>query len=142
MDKTTLVDEQIADGKRLVDRLGEAGFPVTAAGWVRETERWRWHLYIVSPVVEDEGIGSAYRRIHTLVRQMPQPFTLGPFDVMAIGPHEPLAEAMVDLHRRHPGRSSYHFGGSHFGDVEVEAVYSYPPVAVAEQPDGQVSGGK
>jgi hypothetical protein len=136
MDQTTLVDEQIADGKRLLARLREAGFPVTAAAWIRESERWRWHLYIVSPVVEDQGIGTAYLRIHALVRQMPQPFSVGPFDVMAVGPHEPKAKAILDLHRRHPGRSFLQFGGSQFGGVEVEAVYIYPPVAVSEQADG------
>jgi hypothetical protein len=125
-----------------VERLAEAGFPVTAAGWVGETERWYWHLYIVTPVVEDERIGSAYRRIHTLLRQMPQPFPLSTLDVMAVGPHEPLGEALVDLQRRHPGRSYFHFGGSQLNGVEVEAVYLYPPVAVAKQTDGQVSGVK
>jgi hypothetical protein len=132
MDQTPLVDEQIADGKRFLDRLGEAGFPVTAAGWVHETQRWRPHLCLVSPVVEDQGIGNAYRRVHTLVREMPQPCSIGPFDLMVFGPDEPLAEALVDLQRRHPGRSSFHFGGSHLGGVEVESVYLYPPVAVAQ----------
>ena len=142
MDQTPLVDEQIADGKRLLDRLREAGFPVTAAGWVRETERWRWHLYIVSPVVDEQGIGDAYLRIQMVVRQMPQPFSLGPFDIMAVEPHQPLAEAILDLQRRHPGRSWFHFGGSHIGVVEIEAVYLYPPVAVADQTNRQGSGVK
>jgi hypothetical protein len=142
MDQTPLVDEQIADGKRLLDRLAEAGFPVTVAAWVRETERWRWYLNIVSPVDEDQGIGSTYRRIHALLRQMPQPFPLSTLDIMAVGPHKPLGEALIDLQRRHPGRSYFHFGGSHLGGVEIEAVYLYPPVAVAKQTDGQVSGVK
>jgi len=142
MDQKTLVDEQIADGKRFLDLLGEAGFPLTAAGWVGESERWYWHLYIVSPVVEDQGIGTAYLRIHALLRQVPQPFSLGPFDVKAIGPHEPLAEAILELQRRHPGRSFFHFGGSQLGGVEVEAIHFYPSVALAEQTDRQVSGVK
>jgi hypothetical protein len=142
MDQTTLVDEQIADGKRLLDRFREAGFPVTIAGWIWASERGRWHLYVASPVVEDEGIGAAYLRIHALVRQMPQPFSIGPFDVKAIRPKAPLAEAMLDLHRRHPGRSFFPFGGSQFGGVEVEGVYIYPPVALPDQTERQVPGVK
>jgi len=73
---------------------------------------------------------------------MPQLFSIGPFEVKAIGPHKPIAEVMLDLHRRHPRRSSYHFGGSQLGGVNIEGAYNYPPVAVADQTDGQVSGKK
>jgi hypothetical protein len=142
MDQIPLVEEQIADGRRFLARLGEVGFPVTAAAWVRETERWRPHLYVVTPL-EDEGSGDAYVQLFALMRQMPQPFSLDPlFDVMALGRHEPLAEALLDLQRRHPGRSSFHFGGTQFGGVEVEDVYLYPPVAVADQTDREVSEAK
>jgi hypothetical protein len=142
MDQTTLVDEQIADGKRFLNHLAEAGFPVLAAAWVRETERWRWHLYLVSPVAEGQGIRTAYRRLRTVMREMPQPFSLGPFDIMAVEPHDPMGEALLDLQRRHLGRSWFPFGGSQFGAVEVEAVYLYPPVADAEQTNRPVSGVK
>ena len=101
MDQTPLVNEQIEDGKRLLDRLGEAGFAVTAAAWLRDSEHEHWYLYVISPVVEDQGRGAAYRRIHPLVRQMPPPFEIGPFDVMAARPHEPIAERLLDLRRRH-----------------------------------------
>jgi hypothetical protein len=140
MDQTTLVDEQIANGKRLRERFAEAGFPLAALAWVRETERWNWQLYVVSPVVEDQGIHLAYRRIRELIQQTPQPLQLGPFDVMAVGPHEPLGEALVDLQRQHPGQSYFHFGGSQLNGVEVEAVYLYPPVAVGEQSNRQAVG--
>ena len=142
MDQTILVNEQIAEGKQLLDRLREAGFPVTAAGWIWESERSQWYLYVVSPIVEDEGRGIAYRRIHAVVRQMPQGFSIEPLDVMAVGLHQPLGEAMLDLYRRQPGRSSYRLGNTRFGDVEIEGAYIYPPVAVADQTDGQRSGVK
>jgi hypothetical protein len=118
------------------------GFPVTLAAWVRETERWRPHLYVVTPL-EDEGSGDAYVQLFALMRQMPQPFALDPvFDIMAIGRHKPLAKALLDLQRRHPGRSQFHFGGSHFGSVEVEEVYLYPLATVVGQADRQVSEAK
>jgi hypothetical protein len=139
MDQTTLVDEQIADGKRLLDRLGEAGFPVTAAGWVRETENGRWYLYVVSPVVKDQGIGTAYRRIQPVIRQMPQPFSIGPFQVRAFEPHGRVAEAMLELRHRNAGRSPLRYGGTQLGGIEIEAAYLYPRVAEATQPDGQVT---
>jgi hypothetical protein len=142
MDQTPLVDEPIADGKRFLNRLAEAGFPVLVTAWVRETERWRWHLYLVSPVVEGEDIRAAYRRTNTLIRQMAQPFSVGPFDIMAVGPHEPMGEGLLDLQRRHPGQSWFPFGSTQFGPVEVEAVYLYPPVVDADQTNRPASGVK
>jgi hypothetical protein len=143
VDQTTLVDEKVRDGKRLLDQFSETGFPVIAAGWIRETDRYYWHLYVVSPVVDTEGKGPAYRRIHPLLRQMPQPFSIAPLsEVKALGPHEPLAKAMLDLQRRYPGRSYFHFGGSQFGGVAVEVVYLYPSASVPDQTDGQASAAK
>jgi hypothetical protein len=142
MDQTALVDEQIEDGKRLLERLAEAGFAVTAAGWVKESERDRWYLYLVSPLVEEQGIRTAYGRIHPLVRQMPQPFEVGPFDVKAVGPREPMAEAILDLHRRQRGRSPLRYGSFPFAHLNIEGVYLYPLAAAAEHTDGKAPSAK
>ena len=40
-----MVTEQIADGKRFLDRLREEGFPVTVAGWLRESSNGRWVFF-------------------------------------------------------------------------------------------------
>jgi hypothetical protein len=143
VDQIPLVNEQIRDGKRLLERCREAGFPVTAAGWIRETDGYRWHLYIASPVVEEEGIDAAHGRIDALIRQMPQPFSIEAlFEVVILDPHQPFAKAMRDLKCRHPGKSYFHFGGSTIGVDEVEAMYVYLPAAGEQQKDGQAAGAK
>jgi hypothetical protein len=136
VDQIPLVDEQIRDGKRLLERLRETGFPVMAAGWIRETNRYYWHLYIATPLVKDEGIDAAYPRIRDLIRHMPQPFSIeSATEVVPIRPNEPFAKAMLDLKRRHPGKSYFHFGGSTIGVDEVEAMYVYLPGAGEDQKD-------
>ncbi len=139
MDQATLVEEEIADGKRVLVRFGEAGIPVTAAAWILECDTGRWYLYIVSPVVEGQGIRATYRRVLSVFDQLPQPLSFGPFKVRAFGPRESVAQAILDLQRRHPGRSFIHFGGSHLGEREIEAVYLYPPAGASGQQDGQTS---
>jgi hypothetical protein len=132
MDQTPLVAEEIADGKRFLDRLAEEGFPVTVAGWLRESDNGRWYLYIASPVVDHQGIRNAYGRINDLLHQMPQPFLVSHFGIRAVGTYRPIVAAMLDLQRRNPGRSFFHIGGSFLGDREIDDAYLYPPVAVAQ----------
>src|SRR5262245_54444717 len=104
MDQATLVDSQIQDGQKLIDRLIQEGFPVTAASWVKESESGRWYLYIATPVVPPQGgTLEAYRRLNAVKRQMPQPFWIGLFRVKVVGARSPLAEAVRELHRRYPG---------------------------------------
>ena len=56
MDQATLVDMQIEDGRRLVERLVGAGVPVTVAAWVKESESGWWYLYLVTPLVVGDGV--------------------------------------------------------------------------------------
>jgi hypothetical protein len=127
MDQGTLVTQQLEDGKRLLQRLAEEGIAVTAACWVKESESGRWYLYIASPLVgEDGATKQAYRRILPLVRQMPQPFWVDPFDVKAVAPSAPLAEAVARLYKGYPGTGPLRYDDYRLGDVSVEGAYVYP----------------
>src|SRR4051812_33276153 len=71
MDSFALVEEQIKAGPKLLDRLNRAGIPVVAAAWVKPTERFQWYLYLVTPLVgEDGAVRPAYRRINPVVREV------------------------------------------------------------------------
>jgi hypothetical protein len=64
MDQIPLVNEQIEDGRKVVQRLTESDIPITAAGWVKESDRGQWYLYLVTPLVGEVGATTpAYRRI-------------------------------------------------------------------------------
>jgi hypothetical protein len=133
MDQIALVEKQIIDGQRLVAQLVREGFPVTAACWVNASEASQWHLYLASPVVDDEGSIKAYRRIHAVIRQMPQPFWVGPFDVKVIGATSPVAQAVQDVHRQYPGKVPTRYRGARLGDLSIEEAHIYPPVEVPDQ---------
>jgi hypothetical protein len=101
MDQIPLVNEQIEDGRKVIQRLTENGIPITAAGWVKESDRWRWLLYLVTPLVGEDGdTKSAYRRIHTVLRALPQPPEIDPFQIKAIGPSERVGKAILDAQRQ------------------------------------------
>jgi hypothetical protein len=131
MDQLTLVANQITDGQRLAEKLAQNGFEVTAAGWIRTTEDGQWFLYLVSPVVDEKGPLGAYRRVNALLRQMPQPFSVHSLDVKLIGPTEPIAEGIQDMHRRYPAKSPIHLGETQLNGVSIDGAYIYPPLTAA-----------
>jgi hypothetical protein len=130
MDQGTLVDLQIKDGQRLLERLAEEGVAVPAAAWVKEGESGRWVLYLVTPLVDSDGVTRvAYRRVNAVLRQMPQPFWVDPLmEVKVVGPDSPVGKALRDLRRRYPGPSPIPYRESRLGDLSVEGAYVYPPV--------------
>jgi hypothetical protein len=128
MDTETLVDRVIDDGQKLVEALRQHGFDMSAAFWLKASEDDRWSFYIVSPAVDREGLAHAYRRLHPLVRAMPQPFWIDPLAIKLIGPSNPIAQDVLAIHGRAgpPHVSPIRWGGRKLGNVNVEDAYLYP----------------
>jgi hypothetical protein len=133
MDSDALVENLIDDGQTLVEQLPLRGFDVTAAFWLRASEESKWHYYLVSPVVETEGLVRAYRRLHPLVRAMPQPFRINPLEIRLIAPSNPIARDVLDILRRtfgsHPGPIQW--DGTRLGDLSIDGAHLYAVPATA-----------
>jgi hypothetical protein len=94
MAQGSLVERQIQDGQRLIDRLTREGVAVTAACWAQESESGQWFLYVVTPLVGEEGATtSAYRRIGPLILELQKEGGwIEPHDVRRSGRMIPLPE--------------------------------------------------
>jgi hypothetical protein len=132
VDAVSLVTVQVDDGRKLIERLARDGFPVSAAGWLKEAEGGSWYLYLVSPAVDVDGIKKGYRRVHTAIRSMTPPFWIDPFDVKLVGPAESVGEAILDLQRRSGGTQAIRYGGANLGNIRIDEAYLYPPLTPAE----------
>ena len=128
MDTDTLVENLIDDGLKLVEELPRRGFEVTAAFWLKASEDGKWYFYIVSPVVDTEGLARAYRRLHELVRAMSQPFWIDPLEIRLIGPANPIAQDVLAALSRAAGPRPcpIRWGGNRLGNVSIEGAYLYP----------------
>lgn len=77
MYKTTLVEADIEDGKRVVSILEDLGLKVTAAFWSNSEEDDDWHLVVVSPDVAEKGSTYVYKQafapLHSLDTGSPRP---------------------------------------------------------------------
>jgi hypothetical protein len=138
MAQATLVEMQINEGQRLIDRLAQNGIAVTAAAWVKESESGDWYLYLATPLVgEDGATRPAYRRVNAVIREMQKEgFGLDLFEKKVIGPHDPIAKDMVANRGGRPGGPPTPFRGSRLGDLALEEAYIYPRPPTPEEAAG------
>ncbi|MBI1916221.1 MAG: hypothetical protein HYS12_16025 [Planctomycetes bacterium] len=133
MDQIPLVNEQIEDGKRLLERLVQEGVTVSAACWLKESEPSRWEFYIVSSLVGARNDKRpSYRRVRTLIQQMPQPFWVDFFDVRLERPGSPISKALQERIRSSNGRLPIRLASGSLGGLcglEIDGGYLYPPIS-------------
>jgi hypothetical protein len=135
MDQAVVVNEQVQDGRRVLERLSAEGVPVTAAAWVKESEGGPWYFYIVTPLVPPGGgRTAAYRRVGPLIRQMPQPCWVDPLEIKVAAPDSDVGKAIRDVAGRRPGPIPMPYGSIRLGGVSIDGAYVYPPVAAAVAP--------
>jgi hypothetical protein len=123
-----LVRELIDDGQRLLERLPQEGFEVTAGFWMRLAEDGEWLFYVASPTVERDGLSAAYRRLHTIIRSMSQPFGIDPLEVKLIGETNPITKDVLAILSRAAGPKvcAINWGGKRLGSTCLEGAYLYP----------------
>jgi len=131
MNQGTLVAEQIEDGRRFLDRLSNEGIAVTAAAWVKEDEYGPWFFYLITPLASERGgTMTAYDRVNTVLRQVPQPFWVDPMEYKVIAPDSAVGRAVRDLHRQYPGLFPRWYREPQLGGMPLEGAYIYPPISV------------
>jgi hypothetical protein len=125
MDQEALVDRDIEEGRRLVQALDLAGFPVIAAFWSFLPEEGDWRLLIASPNVREQGPRKTYKAIQDVRLQSNIPISL--HRVTVVDPDEAL---VADL-RIFAGTDPAPFIGSTYlqkaviGNTYIERVYIY-----------------
>lgn len=130
MDTAALVGAHIDEGQRLVGALARDGFEVAAAFWVKIRDAEgdvRWDLYIVSRLVDEQGLLSGYRAVHRALSQIPDP-SLSVTEIKLVGPAKPEAKGVMELVKRYRNRLPVHIPCAPHGDVEMEEVYIYAPM--------------
>jgi hypothetical protein len=139
VDQSTLVDNQIEDGRRFVERFAADGNPVRAAFWVKTAEEGIWFLYVATDIVERAGPAAAYRAVHASLRTLGES-SLSSSEIKVVSPNNPVAKDVLAVMAHHSGRSATRFGGKTLGSIAVEQTYIYPPhIFTFSQPNPMTS---
>ena len=129
MDQETLVERQVDDGAKIVEKLRESGFDVAAAWWMKAGEDGIWFLYIASKEVDENGIRAAYHSVNTIKGALGQ-LWVDRFRVKLVSPLNPVAKDVIDILTRYPGQLPMRSGGRKLGNISIDDSYIYPlPVA-------------
>ncbi len=96
-----LVETQIDDGQRLLDRLVKEGFVVRAAFWLKHVEEDRWSFYVVTPVMDEKGPKAAYWQVLDVLRSLGM-VGITSSDLTLIGENYPLARDVLGIQKRFP----------------------------------------
>jgi hypothetical protein len=140
MDQSTLLTEQLEEGRRFVQEVVSHGIEVPVAFWAKLTDEGGWHLYLCLPLRDREGPKAAYRAVQDIVRQMPD-LGIDPFEIRVLRSDDSLTEgALAAIRPRVPddpfavrsprpyaGITNYR--GSTLGGIEVDGAYIYPSLA-------------
>ena len=109
-----------------MERFAADGNPVQAAFWVKTAEEGIWFLYVVTDLIDREGPAAAYRAVHYALNQFGTSW-ISSSEIKVIGPNNPIAEDVLAVMTRHPGRLATRFGGKMLGSMAVDQTYLYPP---------------
>ncbi len=123
MDKTALVEKDIDTGRKLVEALDSARFPVSAALWLYTAEWDEWRLLIASPVVDEEGPKKSYAKIHAALSKLPA--TISIKNVSAVSPKEKLIQLLTKAVYTGPGISGIRFTRNAVNGEFIEDAYIY-----------------
>jgi hypothetical protein len=125
VDQIPLVERKIDDGHRLVHRLLDDGFDVTAAFWLNAGEdRW-WHFYIASKIVDERGPVEAYRALQATLAQLPG-ISIALEGIKLIGASSPITRDALKIRKRHAGVELIRLSGTRLGGLNVEEAIIYP----------------
>ena len=121
MDNETLVNDQTDAGSELLARLKSAGIAVTVAFWAYATENQRWYFYIASPVVDDEGLAMAYRKVNIELGRLRTPW-LQRNELRLISNTDPIAQEALEYA---DDQFATTYGGRKLGNLIVVGAYIY-----------------
>ena len=124
MDTITLVENQIADGRKLINLLSQKHIDVTAAAWIRTGEESAWLLYIATDVVDEKGLLAAYREVCGVLRSMTDAW-ISTSEIKLIGRTNAITKDILSIRGQRTGNIPTRFHGSAIGGIGIEDVYIY-----------------
>ncbi|MGO9471503.1 MAG: hypothetical protein ACLQVF_46030 [Isosphaeraceae bacterium] len=124
LNRITLVDELIDDGRKLIDRLVEEKIPVIMACWVKQVENDRWSLCIATPLLDEKRAARAYREVYRVLGSLGNLWVTDS-DIKLVGKDDPIARDALDIKRRFSVNLPTRFRRPRLGNPAVEETYFY-----------------
>ena len=124
--RETLTSEMIKAGEELVRRLDSTGFKATAILWLFLDEPNKWRLKIATPEVGEIGPLQVYRRLQTILSDMPEDTPrVSLVDISAVEDDDPLVSLLGVAINTGDGIAGIRFSGNAINGHYIEDAYIY-----------------
>ena len=124
MGKATLVERDIGEGKRLLERLVGSGEKAPVALWLYDSDSESWRLVLAISQVA-KGAREGYYFIGAILKEMPQPFHLTLQDIKLVSPRDRLVKALLTDKRSARALTDRILPALKIGDAYLEGAYLY-----------------
>lgn len=129
MVKTSLVERDLKEGKRLLEALDKAKpsgspFRVRAAFWLYSPESMEWRLVVATPLVDEKGRLATYVHLGKVLDSV-QPVGLSTHNISVRSPRDPLVKALRGALRIAPDSGGVRFTRNVVAGTYVEDAYIY-----------------
>jgi hypothetical protein len=127
MVKTSLVESDIEDGRRLLDELKkiDSHFLVRSAFWLYRSETFDWRLFIATPLVDQRGPASAYTDVQGALRSLSSRPWISMQDISVVSPNDKLVKLMNRAALIPKGASGVRFSRTRVDNTYIEDAYVY-----------------
>jgi hypothetical protein len=129
MVKTSLVERDISEGKRILEALDRpksngTSFRVKAAFWLYSPESEGWRLMLATPLVDEKGRLATYAHLRKLLDSI-QSLNLSTHNISVVSPRDPLVKALREAQRVAAEPDDLRFSGTMIGGTYIEDAYLY-----------------
>lgn len=125
MDKATLVEKDIADGKSLIEALDRSKFTLSGALWFYLSKAEEWRLLLVSPIVDIVGPRESYKIIQSVIQDFPPSFGISIIHISVTSPKDKLIQLLKIAIRTERGISEIRFSRNTINNVFIEDALIY-----------------
>jgi hypothetical protein len=132
MHTETLVDSDVADGRKLIDALQKAGVRIKAALWYFGTEMNEWRLMIQLPLSNEYHHRNAFEEIEKVRRTLGPQFHLPLRKIAVQSQHSPLVNTVRKIVEKNGSKKEgFYYVGQRIPVQErvgvdfIEDVYVY-----------------
>jgi hypothetical protein len=99
MGTVTLVDQEIQDGKRLIDVVNQAGLSVNSALGLYLPEKETWLLMLTCPIFDKETSLKTYKKIISVFGNIQPELNINWMNLVAVSPQHKLIQGLRKLQK-------------------------------------------
>ncbi|WP_162342718.1 hypothetical protein [Cyclobacterium salsum] len=125
MDKKTLVNIDIEEGKKVLEALDDSNLSISSAFWFFLDDIEEWRLFFVAPDFDLVGPKKLYSKVQKILQDHKNEINIPLEAISLISPKDQLIGILKMAITTGPGISGIRFSGNDINGVLIKDAYIY-----------------